>query len=145
MITRLMYLNTFNLFYLVILATVEQMQRILFRRLAPIRRLAGVLPRHYFAIEMDDSDAEDTSGFNDATLPTARLVNGRYVSSICPRGKKSFKDVLTWLWTKKQNRLSLPSFKFHDKENILQAAVDYTALANRQFSKMTWVRELLHR
>jgi hypothetical protein len=113
------------------------MQRVLFRRFAPLRQQ---ITRQYFAIEPLDDDDDEVVPTPTSALPTASLVNGRFISPICHRGsKKSFKDVLTWLWTKKQTRLSLPSFKYHDKQNILLADADYAAVSDRSSTKMTWV------
>lgn len=97
--------------------------------------------RCYFAFEpLDDDESENAALATSSPIPTASMVNGRYVSSICKGGsKKNMKDVLNWLWTSKQSRLALPSFKYHDKENIVEAPVDYKKIQDRGLNKLSWV------
>lgn len=112
------------------------------RRLIPCRlRTVSKHVRSYLTFEpLDDDDVGELNVGTSAVFPTATNVNGRYVSSICRGGsKKTFKDVLNWLVTSKQTRLSLPSFKYHDKENFSEAVADYTKIEDRKLTKLSWV------
>jgi hypothetical protein len=110
-----------------------------------IRRILPLLlhTRLYFTIEgASDAINENIKRLLPSDLPKAyKQSNGRFVTSLCGGGnKKSIQDVVHWLWTSKQNRLSLPSIKYHDRNNIKIVNPDYNTIKNRNQTKLTWVR-----
>lgn len=105
------------------------------------RNVRTSLPaRGYFTIEGLEDDGVEGISTIAADLPRALKVKGRFVSTICGGSKKSFSDVLNWLLTSKQTRLSLPSNKYHDKESIVEVAADYVKIQDRRLTKLSWVR-----
>jgi hypothetical protein len=95
--------------------------------------------RFYFTLDPLESDADSGFGPLDADMPKAVKVGGRYTSSLGSGTKKSVSDVINWLWTSKQNRLALPSYKYHETSYIKIADVDYEKIRSRSGTKLSWV------
>jgi hypothetical protein len=107
----------------------------------PMRARGPATARPYFTLELLEG-AEPRPELPSEDLPRATKVNGRFCSPLVG-SKKDWKEVANWLWTSKQNRLSLPSYKYHEKSYIKAVEPVYASIQSRAENKLTWVRLLL--
>jgi hypothetical protein len=115
------------------------MSRLRSVRIIPTLLALSLRRRPYFTVEgMDDSPVSSLD-LSPNELPRAVKINGRYVCPLSGGAKKSFADVATWLWTSKKSRLSLPSYRYQEKEYIQPVVPNYELAVSRIENKVTWV------
>ena len=115
------------------------------RRLSPslTQRRAYVSVRDLFT-GAAAADAEHVSRewhTSAQQIPTARLVNGRYVSPWTEQTEKSFTAALKWMATRQQNKLKLPPSVPRDPAQLLDPleSLDSAKVGDLSKAHATWI------